>query len=203
MVMSSLLLALLNAAAADPVLPEPVLLDLPGDPARSAFLVLLAEGQPALVAPESTLTREDPLRLSWADTEKVVLKLKPGVPDASSPSCAPAGEPLGSRRAPPRLAKSALEVAPGDPDPLEHVWLISRSEDGRRVHPATVERIDGGTLTYVLQKPVPLIASPGAPVVDVLGRVVGVHLRTETLPSGRTVGHACGQAATRAALGNP
>ncbi len=201
--MSPLLLALLNVAAADPALPDPVLLDLPGETARSAFLVLVGEGEPALVAPASTLAQQSPLKLAWVDTDKVVLRLKPGVPTASSPSCAPGGETLGSRRAPQRLAKSALELAPGDPEPLEHVWVVSRSADGSRVHPATVERVEGDILTYVLQQPVPLVAGTGTPVVDVLGRVVGIHMATETLPSGRTLGRACGQAATRAVLGNP
>lgn len=202
MAMTPLLLALVSVAAADPTLPDLVLLDLP-DPERSAFLVQVSEGQAVVVAPASTLAQQHALKLAWAGTDQVALKLKPGVPKASSPSCAPGDESLGSRKVPQRLAKSALELAPGDPEPLEHVWVVSRSADGSRVHSATVDRVQGGTLTYVLQQPVPLVASVGAPVVDVLGRVVGVHLGAETGPDGRTVGTACGQAATRAVLGNP
>jgi hypothetical protein len=83
---------------------------------------------------------------------------------------------------------------------MEHVWLISRSVSGSRVHPATVDRLEDGSLYYVLQKPVPLIAATGAPVVDVLGRVVGVHDTVTITPDGRSVGRACTLAATRTAL---
>ncbi len=199
--MNALLWFLLHPAVADPTLPDLVLLGLPNSPDRSAFLVLVSEDAlPRILAPADQLTTQKTQRLTWALTEASAFKLRAGTPESSAPGCAPGGTELGSRSVPQRLSKSALELAPAEPQPLEHVWLVSRSKDGTLVHPATVDRVDEGVLHYVLLQPVSLVASTGGPVVDVLGRVVGVHNGIQETEDGRTLGRACSLVATRAAL---
>lgn len=197
----TVLMSLLSVASADPVMPTPLLLETPATPGHSAFLVSLGpDALPRVVGPVAQLSPTAPLKLSWAGADTVALKLKSGTPDAVSPTCAPGGQALGSRPAPQRLARSALALAPGEPQPLEHVWLVARSADGTLLHPATVDRLDGDVLHYVFQQPIALLDSVGAPVVDVLGRVVGVHHTLVEDGAGGAAGQACSLVGTRAAV---
>ncbi len=193
----------IGAVQADPALPERLLVDLDGAPDHSAFVLLGPDELPRLIAPADALAPSQRATVTWAGETRAAAKLKGGGPDATAATCAPGGEALGSRRLPTRLADHALTLAPQDPAPLEHVWIVSRSEDGRRVHPATVESVDAGALVYVLQQPVPLVREAGAPVVDVLGRVVGVHLGVEVTADGRSLGRACPLAAVFPLVGRP
>jgi len=202
-VMNGLILCLIGGAMADPPVPTPLLLIHPSAPDHVAFVVVRDDGSPALLAPAQALSNDATMRLTWTGTNKVGLKLKRGQPDAVATACAPGGQPLGSRRVPQRLDDSSLALAPAEPVPLEHVWVVALGQDGSWLHAATVSHVDGETLRYVFQQPVPLISATGAPVIDVLGRLVGVHDQVEPSLEGRVYGAACTLTATRAALGSP
>ncbi len=198
------LLTCLATAQADPPVDREVLLSREGGGDRSAFVVVLEPEGPAwLVASATDLGAAPPIRFVQSGTDEAVLKLKETGPAQVSEACAPGGDPVATVGVHRRLAKGALELAPSEPSPLEHVWVVAAAADGTWLHPATVERLEGPVLTYVLQQPVPLSAAAGAPVVDVLGRVVGVHDRVQSTEEGRQVGSACTLTSLRSVLQRP
>ncbi len=197
----TLLLPLLAVVQANPPLDREVVLTREDDPTRSAFILQVdPDRSPLLIASTTALDSASTTHFVRLDTDDQVVKLKGGATPRTSAVCAPGSNPLASVPVGRRLSKEALELASAEPQLLEHVWVVAAGEDGTWLHPATVETVDRAVMTYVMQKPVPLRSAAGAPVVDVLGRVVGVHDSVRAAEDGRIVGAGCSLTGLRTAV---